>query len=263
MLVSILVVAQNLVTSWKEFSRKQPPLSPKGPNFTFEELSSPESPESISFFLDIAAENLFKENRGQDASEEVEDGNKAPPDLDPKPILISVITFGEIKTAVLSVPQGRRNRKSGKEIRVKIGDDFKGYTVSEIVDDHIVLQWREQRHEIFLESGNSKAKKTASRKIGGPKIIVVGSPGAAVETTKVAVTKQEDRGVQVASVGNISQGSRRNSGGLSGSGRGLQGGRGMTGGSGRGGIGGGIRGGAGGAGGLGTGSRGGLTGRRQ
>ena len=228
MLVAILVLAQNLVTSWDEFVKEQVPLFPEGPEVAFKEARLPENPEPISSFLDIAASDLFKENRGQDPSKGLESEDGEPPELDPEPTLNSVITFGEEKTAVLSVSRGRRNRGPWEELKVKPGDDVQGYTVLEIADDRIVLSWQDYQREIFLNASAPQARKIATPGGRGPNIIVVGSPGAAVETTTVTVTDQEGRGVRVGSVG---QGTRRVAGRLGGSGQGLQGGRGVRGGS--------------------------------
>ncbi len=228
MLVAILVLAQNLVTSWAEFVKEQTPLLPEGPNVSFEEARLPEDLEPISSFLDIAASNLFKENRGQDLSKGLESEGEGPPELNPEPTLTSVITFGEEKTAVLSVSRGQRNRGPREEIKVKLGDDVQGYTVLEIADNRIVLSWQDHQREISLDPGQPQDRKTAPRAGGGPNIIVVGSPGAAVETTTASATEKKSRGVQVGSVG---QGAGRGGGGLGGSGRGLQGGRGVGGGS--------------------------------
>ena len=245
MLVATLVLARNLVTSWEEFAGSQPPLRAAGPAVTFEEARSPENPEPISFFLDIAAANLFKENRGQDHAEGFDSEAEGPPELDPEPILTSVITFGDQKTAVLSFPKSRRSRGSAEEIKVRLGDDVQGYAVTEIEDDRIVLSWHDHRHEIFIEPPEAKARKKAAQAGAGPNIIVVGSAGAAVETTTVTAAEAAERGVQVGSAGQSGQAGRGGGGGRGGS---------------RGALGGGGRGLAGGSGGLGAGGRGGSAG---
>ena len=76
------------------------------------------------------------------------------------------MTFGEEKTAVLSIAAKRRSRSPAEVIRVKLGDDVQGYTVAEIEDDRIVLSWREHRREIFLEPEQAEPRKTAARADG-------------------------------------------------------------------------------------------------
>ena len=265
MLVTLVAVAQHLIGSWRDFERNQKPIQPDGPEVQLRETSLPERMAPISLFLDIGASNLFSEQRGRDPNEGLEGEGEgeveAPPELSPEPKLTSLMTFGEEKTAVLSTAANRRSRSPAEVIRVKLGDDVQGYTVAEIEDDRIVLSWREHRREIFLEPEQAKPRKTARAK-GGPKIIVVGSPAAAVETTTLAAAAEEGRGVQVGTVGQVGQEGGRSRGG----GRGLAGGRGGVGSGGRGGgLGGGGSRGSGtlGAGGLGSGTRGQPTQQRR
>ena len=264
MLVTLVAVAQHLIVSWRDFERNQEPIQPAGPEVRLRETSLPERMAPISLFLDIAAGNLFSEQRGQDPNEglEGEGEGEAPPELSPEPKLTSLMTFGEEKTAVLSTAANRRRRSPAEVIRVKLGDDVQGYTVAEIEDDRIVLSWREHRREIFLEPEQAQPRKTAGRATGGPKIIVVGTAAAALETTTLAAAAEQDRGVLVGTVGQVGQGGGRSRGG----GRGLAGGRGGVGSGGRGGgLGGGGSRGSGtlGAGGLGSGTRGQPTQQRR
>jgi len=247
MLAALVVVAQNLIGSWRDHIEGLKPIQPVGPPAKLQETGFPERPASLSLFLDISAKNLFSEQRGQDPSEGLEVEGEAPPKLSPEPKLTSVMTFGEQKTAVLSMAANRRSRSPAEVTRVKVGDDVQGYTVAEIEDDHIVLNWREHRREIFLDPKEAQPKKSA-RAAGGPKIIVVGAPAAAVETTTLAAAAEKGRAVQVGSTGQ-----RAGQGG----GRGLAGGRG---GGGSGGRGGGL--GGGGSRGSGTLGAGGLGGGR-
>ena len=264
MLVTLVAVAQHLIVSWRDFERNQEPIQPAGPEVRLRETSLPERMAPISLFLDIAAGNLFSEQRGQDPNEglEGEGEGEAPPELSPEPKLTSLMTFGEEKTAVLSTAANQRRRSPAEVIRVKLGDDVQGYTVAEIEDDRIVLSWREHRREIFLEPEQAQPRKTAGRATGGPKIIVVGTAAAALETTTLAAAAEQDRGVLVGTVGQVGQGGGRSRGG----GRGLAGGRGGVGSGGRGGgLGGGGSRGSGtlGAGGLGSGTRGQPTQQRR
>ncbi len=253
MLAAVGVVAQNLIGSWRDHIEGLKPIQPVGPPAKLQETGFPERPASLSLFLDISAKNLFSEQRGQDPSEGLKVEGEAPPELSPEPKLTSVMTFGEQKTAVLSMAANRRSRSPAEVTRVKVGDDVQGYTVAEIEDDHIVLSWREHRREIFLDPKEAQPKKSA-RAAGGPKIIVVGAPAAAVETTTLAAAAEKGRALQVGSTGQrAGQGGGRSGGG----GRGLAGGRG---GGGSGGRGGGL--GGGGSRGSGTLGAGGLGGGR-
>ena len=239
MLVTLVAVAQHLIGSWRDFERNQKPIQPDGPEVQLRETSLPERMAPISLFLDIAAGNLFSDQRGQDPNEglEGEGEGEAPPELSPEPKLTSLMTFGEEKTAVLSTAANRRRRSPAEVIRVKLGDDVQGYTVAEIEDDRIVLSWREHRREIFLEPEQAQPRKTAGRATGGPKIIVVGTAAAALETTTLAAAAEQGRGVLVGTVGQVGQGGGR-SGGLGRGGGGLAGGGGAAGRGGRGGLGG-------------------------
>ncbi len=252
LLAALLLVAQNLVGNWQDFEKGQKPIRSVGVDAQLQEADLPERPAALALFLDIGAGNLFSQHRGQDPNEGLEDASEAPPELSPEPTLTSVMTFGEKKTAVLSIAANRRSRKPADVIRVNIGDDVQGYTVAEIENDHIVLSWREHRREIFLDPDQAQPKKTA-RAAGGPRIIVVGAPVAAVGQTTLAAAVEEGRGVMVGTVGQVGQGRQGGgrSGGLGGSGGGLAGGRGGSGvGGGSGSRGSGILG----AGGLGGGS---------
>ena len=258
MLVALIVVAQVLIGSWRDFEQGQRPIQPVGPSVQLQETSLPERLAPISLFLDIGARNLFSEQRGQNPNEELEaeDEEEAPPELSPEPKLTSLMTFGEEKTAVVSTAN-RRARSPAEVIRVKLGDDLQGYTVAEIEDDRIVLSWREHRREIFLEPEKAQPRKGAARSTGGPKVIVVGTSAAAVETTTLASAAEKARGVLVGTAGQTGQGGGRSGRG----GGGLAGGRG---GGGSGGRGGGIGGGGNrGSGTLGAGGRSGSGSRGQ
>ena len=239
MLAALVVVAQNLVGNWQDFEQSQTPIQPVGSDLQLREAGLPERPASLSLFLDIGTGNLFSEQRGQDPIEGLEDAaGESPPELSPEPTLTSVMTFGEKKTAVLSIAANRRSRKPADVIRVNIGNDVQGYTVAEIEDDHIVLSWREHRREIYLEPEPARPRKTA-RAGGGPRIIVVGAAAAAVAKTTLAAAVEEGRGVQVGTVGQTGPGrqgggrSGGRSGGLGGGGAGGRGGSGGAGNSGR------------------------------
>jgi hypothetical protein len=139
-------------------------------------------------FAVIPDNNLFLESRTKEEKAEL-----APPEAPPlaqKPILVAVSIADDVKRASIidpTAPATDRNRRAQAK---RIGDVYHGYTITEIVADHIVLESGTRKEIIPLHEGTKRpqAGKTAilsTRVIsfggggisGGIPVSVVGGPG--------------------------------------------------------------------------------------
>jgi hypothetical protein len=152
-------------------------------------------------FAVIPEKNLFTDLRSKE--EKVE--NVAPPEPPPlaqKPILLGITITDKERTASIIDPaaQPSPNERGRRANFKKIGDVYQGYTVTEILPDHIVLESGTRKEVIPLREGSKRAQggKTpilstrvvpigAGGASGGSVVTVSGSaPGAAPQRTAVA-----------------------------------------------------------------------------
>ncbi len=200
MLAGIVVLAQHFVAAWKEFegSVNVVPSMPKR-ELTVSVPEPPEPIEALAGFLIIPERNLFSPMRGAEPDEDAEEAEEQAPTIAVEPDLLSVMSFGDTREAVLNVYQGRRGREATTTV-VRLGDEVQGWEVTEIGDDRVVISWREEQK--VLEMGEpTEAPKRQSRSQQAVNIITVGAAGAAVETTSPTEAEEEGRGVEVGVVG--------------------------------------------------------------
>jgi len=110
---------------------------------------------SLSAYQSIIERPLFTISRSNLTEEtgEPEQVEQKLPDL----LLIGVVITPETKSALL------RNTKSNEMVTVKAGEKFKGWDLSEIDQQSVVLQKDTQRIELELEAQDSQQSKTKSR----------------------------------------------------------------------------------------------------
>jgi hypothetical protein len=136
------------------------PVSPKGYN--------------VAEFGVIPENNLFMESRTKE--EKVE---QAPPELPPlaqKPILVGVSIVDDVKRASIidpTAPSTDRNRRAQVK---RIGDVYHGYTITEIVSDHIVLEGGARKEIIPLHEG-TKRPQAGKTSIQSTRIVSIGGGG--------------------------------------------------------------------------------------
>jgi hypothetical protein len=125
-------------------------------------------------FSVIPENNLFMESRTKEEKVEL-----APPEAPPlaqKPVLVGVSIIDDVKKASIidpTAPASDRNRRA--QIK-RIGDVYHGYTITEIVADHIVLESGTRKEIIPLHEG-TKRPQTGKTSILSTRIISVGGGG--------------------------------------------------------------------------------------
>jgi hypothetical protein len=139
-------------------------------------------------FAIIPEKNLFLDSRTMEGSPESPVATGTMP-ASQKPTLVGVIMSEDQKMAFLLEPRGR-GRNSEVQLK-RIGDEYAGYTVTDIESDHIVLDNDSQKEIITLDDsaqtarrGRTNAVPTRVISIGGgattgnmPVSIVAGGAG--------------------------------------------------------------------------------------
>lgn len=111
---------------------------------------------SVADFAVIPEKNLFSESRSMEGSMDSPTPSGTMP-ASQKPILVGIILTEDQKMAYILEPRGR-NRDS-KVQSIQIGDDYAGYTVTEIASDHIVLDNDRQKEVITLDNSTQTARR--------------------------------------------------------------------------------------------------------
>ena len=147
-------------------------------------------------FAVIPEQNLFSESRSKEEETEVESPSKTPP-LTQKPILVGVsISDSQVKAIIID-PTSSSNDRNRRTQVIRIGDVYRGYKITHIESDRIILESGEQKEIIPLHEGAKQPRggKTpilstrvvnfgSGSKSGGVQII--GPSGTATATTNVA-----------------------------------------------------------------------------
>lgn len=123
-------------------------------------------------FATISENNLFSETR---ISEEKTDGaiSTEPSTLTPKPILVAISIIDNQKRAYIIDPsssaQGRKRQSQLK----RIGDAYRGYTITDISATNIVLESGERKEIIPLHEG-SKRPQAGKTPILSTRVVSIG-----------------------------------------------------------------------------------------
>lgn len=208
LLVGIIVLAKYTSDAWQEFEgtqnvravlagakRGQPlEVSVKAP-------SPPEPPLAYPEFTVIPEKDLFMpERRPSEIQTEVV-AEKAPP-LPKPPSLNGVLNNDGKKQALITIFEG--NNPKGQSRIVSIGDDVQGYTVTEIAETTMKMQWNDQEVliDMFASSPQQQAAAPAAKKAAAVTVITIGEAAAPVETvTAEAAVLEERRGIEVGTAG--------------------------------------------------------------
>lgn len=110
---------------------------------------------SLAAYDAIVEKPLFVVGRNVviDKKEVAQKGNIEVPDL----VLIGVVITPDSEVAMLS------DMKTKKFITLKTGDEFKGWKLSEILNDKVVFNTQERSHELLLHAEESKKPINRSR----------------------------------------------------------------------------------------------------
>ena len=138
-----------------------------------------------SEFAMVPENNLFSESRTREEKGDSAAANE-PPALTQKPILVGVSIVDNQKRASVIDPaspsQGRNRRSQVK----RIGDIYRGYTITDISPTHIVLESGTRKEIIPLHEG-SKKQQSGKTPILSTRIVSIGGGTIAGGTPVVTV----------------------------------------------------------------------------
>jgi hypothetical protein len=144
-------------------------------------------------FAAISSQNLFAESRKLDDPAEVSAPLEAPP-LDLKPILRGVIIAGSDRKAMIIDPSGGGTNAT-KIQTMHLGDSYRGFIVTDITEDQMVLELGTRREIIPLYDASKrpvqggKTPIIATRIVNfGPPLAQQGIPGGASVVASAAAT---------------------------------------------------------------------------
>jgi len=160
-------------------------------------------------FAIIPEKNVFSDSRSKEEKPEVVVVPETPP-LTQKPILVGVSIEDLQKKALIIDPASSPQDKNRRAQTKRIGDVYRGYTITDIAIDRIVLESGTRREIIPLREGTKKVQggKTpilSTRVVsfgggaasGGTPVAVAGGGGSPARTTVTAVASSPAPAAQV------------------------------------------------------------------
>lgn len=133
-------------------SRKQTPIPEKSPS-----QLAPAKNRLPNEFATIPEKTIFSNSRSPESESEI----VATPDslpLTQKPILVGVIIADNQYRALILDPAGSSQEKNRRIETKRIGDIYRGYTITGIAADHLVLENATRREIIPLHEGSKKGQ---------------------------------------------------------------------------------------------------------
>lgn len=202
LLVAIFALAAELYSGWSRFqqSRNLPDelsrLKPR--RVTKLQLPTSEEPAALPQYLVIADKNLFVPERSSAGDDEGADAVQRPELVDPK--LHGVAVLNNERQAYLTEFRNRGDRIGVQRV-VRVGDEVQGYTVTEISNDSITLDWHGQSQVIHVDYSAPSKKAPATQAKSAVTILRIGSPPTAVDTSATEKEAEDQhRGVEVSVV---------------------------------------------------------------
>ncbi len=160
-------------------------------------LQQPKNRSEAEFAV-ISAQNLFAESRKLEDPLEVSAPLEAPP-LDLKPILRGVIIAGSDRKAMIIDPSAG-SMNAPKTQTMHLGDSYRGFIVTDITEDHMVLELGTRREIIPLYDASKRPAQggktpiIATRIVNfGPPLAQQGIPGGAPGVVTAAATAPPSR----------------------------------------------------------------------
>lgn len=123
-------------------------------------------------FEAIAAKNLFAESRSAEERTDQPQVAETPP-LDVKPQLVGVIQSGDQSLALIVDPSASDGRRRAQTKR--LGDGYRGYTVTEITPTRMVLEAGTRREVIPLYDGSRPAGPGGKTPIVATRVVPFGT----------------------------------------------------------------------------------------
>jgi len=146
-------------------------------------------------FEAIAAKNLFAESRSAEERTDQPQVAETPP-LDVKPQLVGVIQSGDQSLALIVDPSAGDTRRRAQTKR--LGDGYRGYTITEITPTRMVLEAGTRREVIPLYDGSRPAGPGGKTPIVATRVVPFGAganyaTGGTVRTTSGPVVVESQR----------------------------------------------------------------------
>ncbi|MBI4483771.1 MAG: hypothetical protein HY652_12900 [Acidobacteria bacterium] len=184
LLAILFLTGYTLVSSWKLFEAQNDParIVPSVGKARMGVLpQAPAQGPAVNYarYQVIIDRNLFSDKRAPEtepvAAVVVE--QPKPPELNPKPWLLGTVVSGSIRQALLQDPA---KRKGGREFTtLKVGDDFAGFTVAEIAEQHVTLASGGTSYQIHLyDAGKPRATPARAAAVAAPQVVSVGGIAA-------------------------------------------------------------------------------------
>ncbi len=186
-LLAVALLSWRLADSIRQFDRENDINAIK---FTQSDAQLNAAPQPLQFprqynaaeFASIAAQNIFSDTRSGPESEipiVVEDAGL----LNEKPVLIgTMMSENEILASVLmpNAPGTPSGRKQSRTLRV--GDVYKGYTVTDISIDHLVLESGSRKEVIQLRNTTRQTQAGSKTTLIATRIVPFGGASPTVRT---------------------------------------------------------------------------------
>jgi hypothetical protein len=106
-------------------------------------------------FAIVPEKNIFSESRSREEKAEVAAQPETPP-LTQKPILVGINIADAQQTALIIDPTGSAQDRNHRAQTKRVGDVYRGFTITRIASDHIVLESGAQKEIIPLHEGSKK-----------------------------------------------------------------------------------------------------------
>lgn len=159
-----------------DIAKFQPVRDPK--SLTADQgLAVPKSPRQYDAgeFDAIAAQNLFSETRAREEKAEVATAAPESPPLDVKPVLVGITISGAQRQALIIDPSS--SKEGRKTQRRKLGDSYRGYTITDIAMNQMVLQ-RGNRREVIPLFDGAKHPTGGKTAIVATRVVAFGPGGS-------------------------------------------------------------------------------------
>jgi hypothetical protein len=138
----------------------------------------------------IAEKNVFTESRSKEEKVESAAQVETPP-LMPKPVLVGVTLSESEQTAAIVDPSEPAARTQTRRAQIKrVGDFYRGYKITSITLDNIVLESGTRREIIPLHEG-SKGTQGGKTPIVATRVVPIGSSGAGAGSIPVSIVARQ------------------------------------------------------------------------
>ncbi len=134
----------------------------------------PEPPKKYnpSEFVTIPETNVFSESRSKEEKVEIAAPPETPP-LQQKPILVGVTIIDNVKKASIIDPAASPQEKNRRAQIKRIGDVYRGYTITDITSNHMILESGTRKEIIPLHEG-SKRTQPGKTQILSTRVVSIG-----------------------------------------------------------------------------------------